>query len=278
MNTQLVRILLPSLFFLGACGGGNVDFEICDNNIDDEGDGLIDCADAECSDFAACIVCGDGVFAGDEECDDGNNDNGDGCAADCTLEETTLFVSAEDINGEQPDQAVFSVFGEGDFDTDSDGIVDSHALVIVSSDNSDICNLLEANTLGRTASDLINDGIDGQHVITSVLILGSTEPLNAGTIVGDFDQNGDILVDSGFQSTVGGNILADTLFGGAGDGTLEIITIDDFVLEGSYDGVQGLDRVSGNVTGVALTGNFVASRCPAIDVGVSGLAQVGYQL
>ena len=30
-------------------------------------------------------VCGDGVVEGDEVCDDGNNENGDGCQADCTL-------------------------------------------------------------------------------------------------------------------------------------------------------------------------------------------------
>jgi uncharacterized repeat protein (TIGR03806 family) len=32
------------------------------------------------------ITCGDGTLDPDEECDDGNNANGDGCAADCTLE------------------------------------------------------------------------------------------------------------------------------------------------------------------------------------------------
>ena len=30
--------------------------------------------------------CGDGVLDPGEECDDGNNDDGDGCAADCTVE------------------------------------------------------------------------------------------------------------------------------------------------------------------------------------------------
>jgi cysteine-rich repeat protein len=32
-------------------------------------------------------VCGDGLVAGDEQCDDGNADPGDGCSADCTLED-----------------------------------------------------------------------------------------------------------------------------------------------------------------------------------------------
>lgn len=36
---------------------------------------------------AAKIVCGDGKQASAEECDDGNNTPGDGCAADCTIED-----------------------------------------------------------------------------------------------------------------------------------------------------------------------------------------------
>ena len=30
--------------------------------------------------------CGDGLPDAGEECDDGNNDNGDGCSADCLLD------------------------------------------------------------------------------------------------------------------------------------------------------------------------------------------------
>jgi cysteine-rich repeat protein len=39
-----------------------------------------------CSNPTSCAYCGDGVLAGDEECDDGNNDNLDGCNAGCMLE------------------------------------------------------------------------------------------------------------------------------------------------------------------------------------------------
>ena len=31
-------------------------------------------------------ICGDGMVAGNEECDDDNTVNGDGCSADCLLE------------------------------------------------------------------------------------------------------------------------------------------------------------------------------------------------
>jgi cysteine-rich repeat protein len=36
------------------------------------------------------LRCGDGILDPVEECDDGNNDNGDGCAADCTIEESDV--------------------------------------------------------------------------------------------------------------------------------------------------------------------------------------------
>ncbi len=45
------------------------------NNIDDDGDGLIDKEDPDC------IRCGDGVVDAGEDCDDGNMLDGDGCSS-----------------------------------------------------------------------------------------------------------------------------------------------------------------------------------------------------
>jgi cysteine-rich repeat protein len=59
--------------------------EICDDRADNDSDGLTDCADPDCADDAFCL-CGNGVVEGNEECDDGNNTDGDGCASDCTVE------------------------------------------------------------------------------------------------------------------------------------------------------------------------------------------------
>lgn len=59
--------------------------QTCDDRLDDDGDGLTDCADPDCAQDPFCL-CGNGVLEGDEECDDGNNNDGDGCAADCTVE------------------------------------------------------------------------------------------------------------------------------------------------------------------------------------------------
>ena len=61
-----------------------VRFEICNNAIDDDGDGDVDCADADCGDDVSCIG------AGVENCTNGIDDDGDGnadCAdVDCALD------------------------------------------------------------------------------------------------------------------------------------------------------------------------------------------------
>jgi len=62
----------------------------CGNAPCDELTGL--CPDTEIPTFdagppAPASVCGDGELEGDEECDDGNTDDGDGCSATCTVED-----------------------------------------------------------------------------------------------------------------------------------------------------------------------------------------------
>ena len=55
--------------------------EDCGNLVDDDQDGLVDKDDPDC------WVCGDDYLDPDEECDDGNNLDGDGCSAVCEFEE-----------------------------------------------------------------------------------------------------------------------------------------------------------------------------------------------
>ena len=68
------------VFTLPVCGDNVVSAgEECDDGNNDDGDG--------CS--AACTIepfCGDGNVDAGEACDDGNNDNGDGCDENCALE------------------------------------------------------------------------------------------------------------------------------------------------------------------------------------------------
>ncbi|MFO0550990.1 MAG: hypothetical protein U0271_21545 [Polyangiaceae bacterium] len=58
--------------------------EICDNGIDDDNNGLVDDADPYCTPE----TCGDATLTPDtdEQCDDGNETDGDGCSATCQLE------------------------------------------------------------------------------------------------------------------------------------------------------------------------------------------------
>jgi len=73
------------------CGDGNLDAgEECDDGNNVDGDG--------CS--AKCTIdpyCGDGTVDAGEECDDGNNVDGDGCSAECTTEITPVITVVEEF-------------------------------------------------------------------------------------------------------------------------------------------------------------------------------------
>ena len=60
--------------------------ETCADDIDNDGDGRIDCADTDCLLAPACLRCGDGILDDTEACDDGNRKDGDGCDNRCQLE------------------------------------------------------------------------------------------------------------------------------------------------------------------------------------------------
>ena len=53
---------------------------------DDDGGGGVDAALEAGPPEASVAICGDGFIDGDEECDDGNDDDGDGCSSECLLE------------------------------------------------------------------------------------------------------------------------------------------------------------------------------------------------
>lgn len=66
------------------CGDAIVDGEEeCDDGNFNDGDG---CA-FDCTLETPLVVCGDGQTAGAEQCDDGNTTDGDGCSMNCTVEQ-----------------------------------------------------------------------------------------------------------------------------------------------------------------------------------------------
>lgn len=68
----------------GAGGPPPPPAEVCDNGVDDDGDGATDCADSDCAADPACAVggsCGDGTCDANESCDGRNGT--DSCASDC---------------------------------------------------------------------------------------------------------------------------------------------------------------------------------------------------
>ena len=97
--------------------------EICDNGVDDDRDGAIDCDDPDCARRSPCPHCGDGI-ALDEDCDGadlGGNTCGslgyDGgelsCRSNCTLDATECFRLERCDNGLDDD-------GDGAIDCEDD--------------------------------------------------------------------------------------------------------------------------------------------------------------
>jgi cysteine-rich repeat protein len=238
--------------------------EICDNGADDDEDGQVDCDDANCAADPACAVCGDGNFAGgNEQCDDGNATDGDGCNANCQLESASTFTSAQDINGEQPDLAVFSIFGEAEVDTNGDGTPESRAILVISSDNADICGDITAGGLDTFINDLFGGLVAGETVATLAFTIGANTPFAVAPIVGDAGTTS--IVDSGFLVAAGGAATVDTTFGGAGDGTLNVTAISATSLTADYTGNQQTEFVGGTQDiNIGITGNIIATECPGI--------------
>ncbi len=74
-----------------ACDGSALGGQSCMSLGFDSGDLL---CGGECAfDVTGCVGCGNGVLEGTEQCDDGNADPGDGCSADCRLEQSALTIN-----------------------------------------------------------------------------------------------------------------------------------------------------------------------------------------
>jgi cysteine-rich repeat protein len=123
----------------GRCIGGSNPFTLCDANSDCTGGGVCRpvAGDAgQCS--ATCqpeptvtlgtnptvaVDCGDGLITGSEECDDGDDDAGDGCSATCTEEDGWICDEDVDLPGTLQMTVTYRDFKAGNA-TSGDGHTD----------------------------------------------------------------------------------------------------------------------------------------------------------
>ncbi len=95
--------------------GGDGPDEVCDNQIDDDGDGKIDCSDPDCSTF---VTCGAAYAAPVEICDNQVDDDYDG-KIDCDDEDCTGFPGCAGFLYAAPTEIC-----DNQLDDDGDGKID----------------------------------------------------------------------------------------------------------------------------------------------------------
>jgi len=92
MRRIILPFVVPTALGLGigvaGCGESTPfdDAEVCDNAVDDDGNGLVDCDDPTCEDDAGCLGAVPGCEPRQEYCEDEIDNNGDGhtdCADLC---------------------------------------------------------------------------------------------------------------------------------------------------------------------------------------------------
>lgn len=148
MRNTLLTITIAAAATLVGCSsetpGGDapdaaISAEICDDAIDNNGDGAIDCDDVTCE--CEPTLCGDGIVDGDEECDSGAT-----AAADCDIDCTRPMCGDGLINRAAGESCDDGNRADGDLCTASCAIDhDQYGLFAVSSQHS--CALLEGGAV-----------------------------------------------------------------------------------------------------------------------------------
>jgi cysteine-rich repeat protein len=152
---------------------------LCDDGLDDEQDGLIDCADPDCSIDPVCSICGDGFLTAGEQCDDGNLIDGDGCTAACLIEGVTQEVEPNNTSAQATALGAPDAVGAGSIlGSDVDFFsVDLTAGTVIEFQTSDLGGLTSCNNIDTILTLFDVDGIsfldtddDGAGIGTCSLI------------------------------------------------------------------------------------------------------------
>ena len=92
-----IQLAIPAALGIGALGfAGCLEDEICDNGIDDDGDGQVDCGDEDCFEGDVCVDVPVYGVPFEDVCNDGIDNDGDGvldcydpdCASDYCCDDT----------------------------------------------------------------------------------------------------------------------------------------------------------------------------------------------
>jgi cysteine-rich repeat protein len=283
-------------FFVG-CAEGPADS--CTDGADNDLNGLTDCDDQGCINDSACPgVCGDSAIGFGEACD---GPSAASCSPDCQTVFGSEFVSAADVLGDQPDEAVASViFGESGMDFDNDGIDEARGYLVLSSDDPNECAIFDLANGGLTGDayvDAVFAGtIPGNRVFTAAIVFQDPGVAAAGDVfVGDSDVNGDGLddsiVDAGFIQNVAANgtcsdgrvltaggVCNDTTFGGRSDGVMTISSLGA-TIDGGYSGFQQTEFVGPTENlNIGFNGTFQATRCADLEAQVPSLLKAALGL
>jgi hypothetical protein len=192
------------------------------------------------------------------------------------------FTSAAPINGEQPDRAVNVIFGQAVFDANEDQVNDGRALMLIGSNNPNLCSFISSASLREFLLDLVdgrNSGIASEVVALTVVDRTTAAPFAQGTIQGN---GSTIFVHAGFVVLNGSTVVANTLtdtsanLGGDGSGTLTLNAFRPDALEptptatGSYQGTQRNESSTGTNVAIntGLTGTFAAEPCQGMSNGL----------
>ncbi|HYC54687.1 MAG TPA: DUF4215 domain-containing protein [Candidatus Binatia bacterium] len=204
------------------CGDGVTDMgEECDDGNEDENDGCT----------TACTSCGNGTASGPEACDDGNNADGDCCASDCTFEAAGgPCVDAPSSDCTSPQCNGLGACAEAPANED-DPCDDGDECTTASTCDVGVCGNPVYVVTGAACSWLAvaNPGADNTK---------SINVNNGSEVTGNWCGN---FADFGQNAIVDGDIVTTR-----GDSTTPGTTFDSFVNVDGGDIITNNARVSGN--------------------------------